>query len=76
MELGWPPGLASVDPAVLEREDTEAPPVPEALAAYAEEALFEAEQDEERPLAAEELARVRTLVRRGLAALWHARKGS
>jgi hypothetical protein len=50
--------------------------VPEALAAYAEEALFEAEQDEERPLAAEELARVRTLVRRGLAALWHARKGS
>jgi hypothetical protein len=34
------------------------------------------EQDEERPLAAEELARVRPLVRRGLAALWHARKGS
>ena len=76
MELGWPPGLASVDPAVLEREDTEAPPVPEALAAYAEEALFEAKQDEEHPLSAEELARVRTYVRRGLAALWHARKGS
>ncbi|WP_224248604.1 hypothetical protein [Hyalangium gracile] len=76
LELGWPPGLASVDPAVLEREDTEAPPVPEALAAYAEEALFEAEQDEEHPLSAEESARVRTLVRRGLAALWKARKGS
>jgi hypothetical protein len=76
MELGWPPGLASVDPAALEREDTEAPPVPQALAAYAEEALFEAEQDEEHPLSAEELARVRTYVRRGLAAFWHARKGS
>jgi hypothetical protein len=76
VELGWPPGLASVDPAVLEREDTQAPPVPQALTAYAEEALFEAEQDEEHPLSAEELARVRTLVRRGLAALWHARKGS
>jgi hypothetical protein len=76
LELGWPPGLASVDPAALEREDTQAPPVPEPLTAYAEEALFEAEQDEEHPLSAEELARVRTLVRRGLAALWHARKGS
>ncbi|WP_224363751.1 hypothetical protein [Hyalangium versicolor] len=76
LELGWPPGLASVDPAVLTREDTEAPPVPQPLTAYADEALFEAEQDEEHPLAAEELARVRTLVRRGLAALWKARKGS
>jgi hypothetical protein len=76
LELGWPPGIASVDLADLQRGDTEAPPVPQALAAYAEEALFEAEQDEEHPLSAEELARVRTLVRRGLAALWKARKGS
>jgi hypothetical protein len=76
LELGWPPGLARVDPAAMQREDTEAPPVPESLAAYAEEALFEAEQDEEHPLSAEESARVRTLVRRGLAALWKARKGS
>lgn len=76
LELGWPPGLASVEPAELQGEDTKAPPVPESLAAYAEEALFEAEQDEEHPLSAEELARVRTLVRRGLAALWKARKGS
>jgi hypothetical protein len=76
LELGWPPGLASVDPAVLEKPGTEVPPVPQALAAYAEEALFEAEQDEEQPLSAEELKRVRTLVRGGLAALWRARKGS
>ncbi|MDY7225827.1 hypothetical protein [Hyalangium rubrum] len=76
LELGWPAGLSSVDPTVLEREGTEAPPVPQALTAYAEEALFEAEQDEEHPLSAEELARVRTLVQRGLAALWRGRKGS
>ncbi|MDC0710886.1 hypothetical protein POL68_20605 [Stigmatella sp. ncwal1] len=75
LELGWPQGLASVDPAQLERPGTETPPVPEALAAYAEEALFEAEQDEEHPLSPEELTQVRTLVRRGLTALWGARKG-
>jgi hypothetical protein len=76
LELGWPPGLSSVDPAVLEKPGTEVPPVPPALTAYAEESLFEAEQDEEQPLSAEESARVRTLVRSGLAALWRARKGS
>ncbi len=76
LELGWPPGLTPVDPVALEQEGTQAPPVPQALTSYAEEALFEAEQDEEHPLSAEELARVRTLVRRGLAALWRARKGS
>lgn len=47
-------------------------PLPPALVAYAEEALFEAEQDEEAPVPAEELPRVRELVMRGLAALWNA----
>lgn len=75
LELGWPPGVASVAPKALEDVGTDALPVPEALAAYADEALFEAEHDEERPLPADELARVRTLARRGLAALWGARKG-
>ncbi|XXF78831.1 hypothetical protein P2318_03455 [Myxococcaceae bacterium GXIMD 01537] len=76
MELGWPPGLASVAPAEVEgsQQGTEAPPVPAALQSYADEALFEAEHDEERPLSPEELARVRPLVQRGLAALWRARK--
>lgn len=74
LELGWPPGLSSVDPAVLEA-DTEAPPVPQPLRAYADEALFEAEQDEEQPLSSQELGVVRRLVHRGLAALWSARKG-
>jgi hypothetical protein len=75
LELGWPPGVASVAPEAMEDPGMEALPVPEALAAYAVEALFEAEQDEEHPLSPEELAKVRTLVRRGLAALWGARKG-
>jgi hypothetical protein len=74
LELGWPPGLTPVNPAALEA-DTEAPPVPQPLQAYADEALFEAEQDEEQPMAAQELEAVRRLVRRGLAALWSARKG-
>jgi hypothetical protein len=73
LELGWPPGLTPVNPAALEA-DTEAPPVPQPLQAYADEALFEAEQDEEQPLPSQELEAVRRLVRRGLAALWSARK--
>ncbi len=75
LELGWPQGVSGVAPEAVKEQGTEAPPVPEALAAYADEALFEAEQDEEHPLTAEELTRVRTLVKRGLGALWGARKG-
>lgn len=76
LELGWPAGVASVDPAELGGDSgAEASPVPVALQAYMDEALFEAEQDEEHPLSPEELARVRPLVQRGLAALWRARKG-
>ncbi|MBU8899330.1 hypothetical protein DRW03_10260 [Corallococcus sp. H22C18031201] len=74
LELGCPPGPGFVDPAALEK-DSDAPPVPVSLQAYADEALFEAEQDEEQPLSPEELERLRPLVRRGLAALWQARKG-
>ena len=74
LELGWPPGLTFVAPSALDK-DSDAPPVPDTLQAYADEALFEAEQDEEHPLSPEELERVRPLVRRGLAALWRARKG-
>jgi hypothetical protein len=75
LELGWPQGLASVAPAVMKEPGTEVPPVPMALTAYADEALFEAEQDEEHPLTPAELTMVRTLVKRGLVALWSARKG-
>ncbi len=75
LELGWPQGLASVAPKAMEDSGTEVPPVPAALTAYADEALYEAEQDEEHPLAPEELTKVRTLVKRGTAALWSARKG-
>lgn len=76
LELGWPAGVASVAPEEVEGDSgAVASPVPVALQSYADEALFEAEQDEEHPLPPEELARVRPLVQRGLAALWRARKG-
>ena len=76
LELGWPQGLASVaSKAMREESGTEAPPVPAALTAYADEALYEAEQDEEHPLSPEELEKVRSLVKRGTVALWSARKG-
>jgi hypothetical protein len=76
LELGWPAGVASVALARVEGgSGAEASPVPAAFQSYVDEALFEAEQDEEQPLPPEELARVRPLVQRGLAALWRARKG-
>lgn len=74
LELGWPAGVATVPPGALTTLDPEAPPVPAALATYAEDSLFEAEHDEEHPMVPEEIAPVRNLVTRGLAALWRARK--
>jgi hypothetical protein len=75
LELGWPAGVATVTTeALATTPDPDAPPVPVALATYAEDSLFEAEHDEEHPLVPEEIAPVRNLVTRGLAALWRARK--
>ncbi len=45
-----------------------------ALRDYAEEALFEAEHNDQAPLAPDEVARVRELVLRSLRALWAARR--
>jgi hypothetical protein len=73
LELGWPHGIRSVSLAEL-KGGGEAK-VPPALQAYADEALFEAEQDEEAPLKPPEAAKVRDVVQRGLWALWNARKG-
>ncbi len=72
IELGWPPGVASVALGDLLGSGDVQPPA--ALAAYANEVLFEAEHDEEQPLRADELARVQDAVNRGLAALWKARR--
>jgi hypothetical protein len=73
LELGWPQGVAPI--ALADLRGSEAVELPRALWAYAEEALFEAEQDEEL-LLGEELATVRAQVRRGLYALWRARRGA
>lgn len=74
IELGWPKGLRSVSLAELEGGSRSASSIPAALQAYSDETLFEAEQDEASPLSPEESAKVREVVKRGLAALWSARK--
>jgi len=48
-------------------------PIPEALRSFAEEALFEARQDEKEPLPDEEAKAVEQVVWRALGALWNAR---
>lgn len=76
IELGWPPGTRPVLRSELEGEQVAPQDAPRALRDYAEEALFEAAQDEEAPLGGEELAKVRELVLRSLRALWAARRES
>ena len=70
IELGTHKPLRSVEAEAL---DDQALPVPAALWTYADEAIFEAEQDDEAPLSAKEAEAVRQWARRGLAALWSAR---
>jgi hypothetical protein len=72
LEVGWPPGLSSVSARSISSADPGG--VPQALRAYAQEALFEAEQDEVAPLSGEELERARRAAEAGLAALWSARR--
>jgi hypothetical protein len=73
LELGSAHGVGAVSLKALEPgaalQRVEVPP---ALAAYAEDAVFEAEQDEESPLSAAEAKALRQLVESGLAALWGA----
>jgi len=73
LELGCGAAPGRVDPAAL----TTSPGGdggPSALVCYADEALFEAEQDEEAPVPAKEAAVVRKWVRHLVAALWAARR--
>jgi hypothetical protein len=72
IELGWPTGTRSASPELFSLTGTDL--TPPALQAYADEALFEAEQDEEAPLPAGEIERVRNAVTVGLRSLWGARK--
>jgi hypothetical protein len=73
IELGWPGGTSSAAPPGAGATEGAAEP-PAALMAYADEAIFEAEQDDESPLAADEGKKVRELVTAGARALWKARK--
>jgi hypothetical protein len=71
LEAGWPAGLRAVMGVGEPGSPTE---IPEALRAFMDEALFEAEQDETEPLSVEQSAQVRKAVEAGLAALWRARR--
>ena len=71
LELGCPKGLGLCDAPV---EPDAVISVPPALAAYAEEAVFEAEHDDEEPLPGEEARRLQSLMGQALGALWKARK--
>lgn len=71
LELGSPKGIGIVDAPVTKDKEGVVPP---ALAAYAEEAVFEAEQDEEEPLPQAEARRLQSLMGLALCALWQARK--
>jgi hypothetical protein len=73
IELGWPPGVRSLARAELQEAERGQPP-PAALQAYADEAVFEAEQDEEAPLTPADSARAKASVSQGLRALWSARR--
>jgi hypothetical protein len=71
IELGYPPGLRSV---AMKDLGNNPPHFPPALSQYAEEALFESEQDEEEPLSQEEARRAREVVSQCAGALWSARR--
>lgn len=76
IELGWPPGTRPIARSSLERGGKRAQQVPAALREYVDEALFEAEQDEQEPLSREESAKVRAAAMECLSALWAARRGA
>jgi hypothetical protein len=73
LELGCGAAPGRVDPAAL-KGSPGGEGGPSALVAYADEALFEAEQDEEAPVPATEAAVLREWVRQLVAALWAARR--
>jgi hypothetical protein len=70
LELGSGRPLGPVGQAELKGGGT----APSALEAYVDEALTEAEQDEQEPIPADEAPRVREHVRTALGALWRAAK--
>jgi hypothetical protein len=73
LELGCGTAPGRVDPAVL-MGSPGGDGGPSALVSYADEALFEAEQDEEAPVPAQEGAVLREWVRKLVAALWAVRR--
>jgi hypothetical protein len=74
LELGVPRGTRGVHPEELSGGKAVRGDAPPSLVAFVDEALFEAQQDEEQPLSHDESARVRERVLQVLRAFWNARK--
>lgn len=78
LELGWRPGVERLHEKELAKPSGspggEGARAPEAFTSYVDEALFEAEHDDQAPLPADEAKRVRETVGRCLQALWRARR--
>jgi hypothetical protein len=74
LELGTQYGTHRVRLDEVEAGSASSQDAPPSLVAYVDEALFEAQQDEEQPLSREEASRVRERVIPGLVALWRARR--
>jgi hypothetical protein len=67
--------LESIDETLVPKKaslDT----LPKALSTWIDEALFEAETDEDQPLPAKQVTQVREVVARAVNALWRSRDGS
>jgi len=76
LELGTDHGTRAVRPEELAGKNAVSQDAPPSLTGYVDEALFEAQQDEEQPLSRDESAQVRERVMQGLSALWQARRST
>ena len=74
IELGWNPGVTSVGYEALQSGTGGDHEVPWALRSYVDEAIHEAEHDDESPLSPSDAARAREIAERALRALWNARR--
>lgn len=74
IELGHVGGVRGISHADLDAADRGTEDAPEPLRAYAEEVLGEVETDDEAPLPAQEVEKLKALTRKALRALWFARK--
>lgn len=72
IELGWSQGIGQV----LPMNSDESAESPASLKAWVDEAAHEAELDEQQPLAADEVARLKAVCLTALSAMWRSRRSA